>query len=78
MSLLREIQEEATKTGSDVLVLLRKCRVLAARIGNQDLKMWVQRELDGYGNDDDLPDYRKAVAVFQTFQKALDRESQRG
>jgi hypothetical protein len=63
MSLLREIQEEATKTDSDVLVLLRKCRVLASRIGNHDLKAWVQRELDGYESSDELPEYRKAHTI---------------
>lgn len=62
MSLLREIQEEATKSDSNVLVLLRKCRVLATRIGNQELKNWVQKELDGYTEDEALPSYRTTKA----------------
>lgn len=45
-------------SSSDVLALLRKCRVLSARIRNEQLKLWVTYELDGYKKVDDLPDYR--------------------
>lgn len=63
MELLREIQNEAIKSDSDILALLRKCRVLAARIKNNDLKDWVGHELDGYTDKDSLPDYRITGAV---------------
>lgn len=59
MSLLREIQDEATKSNSDVLVLLRKCKVLSSRLKHARLGQWVQQELDGYSADDELPEYRK-------------------
>lgn len=58
MSLLKEIQDEAVTSQSDIASLLRKCRVLASRLKNDDLKNWVQNELDGYKPKDELPAYR--------------------
>jgi hypothetical protein len=58
MSLLKEIQDAAVDSKTDILTVLRKCRVLASRLSNDELKSWVQKELDGYKSDDSLPDYR--------------------
>lgn len=58
MSLLRQIQESAIDSNTDVASLLRKCKVLAARLGNDEFKQWVERELSGYDRKEDLPDYR--------------------
>jgi len=57
-NLLREIQNEAVDGDSDLPSLLRKCRILAQRLGNESLKNWVVSELDGYPPGADLPDYR--------------------
>ena len=48
MTLLREIQADAVDTNVDISVLLRKCKVLAARLGNKEFNLWVERELNGY------------------------------
>ena len=58
MSLLREIQESAVDASTDLAVVLRKSAVLAARLGHEPLKRWVNQELNGYSSADDLPDYR--------------------
>lgn len=58
MSLLREIQDAAISSEVELTTLLRKCKVLSARLGNDDFKKWVDNELDGYKNVDDLPEYR--------------------
>ncbi|TPQ25760.1 hypothetical protein [Methylomonas koyamae] len=58
MSLLREIQEAAIDSNVELAVLLRKCKVLAARLGNPEFKAWVERELSGYDDLNSLPDYR--------------------
>lgn len=49
---------EAVDGSQDLSSLLRKCRILAQRLGNNDLKSWVIKELDGYDPKDPLPDYR--------------------
>ncbi|MFW2045732.1 hypothetical protein [Acinetobacter variabilis] len=58
MSLLREIQSEAVSPATKVSDLLRKCKILAYRLGNEDFKKWVESELNGYSSDDLLPSYR--------------------
>jgi hypothetical protein len=58
MSLLREIQTAAIESNADLSTLLRKCKVLAARLGSQEFGMWVENELSGYKSIDDLPEYR--------------------
>lgn len=58
MSLLREIQDAAVSSEVELTTLLRKCKVLAARLGNDDFKQWVDNELGGYNNVEELPDYR--------------------
>jgi hypothetical protein len=59
MSLLREIQADATNNDVPLETLLRKCRILASRLKNDEFKDWIQSELDGYRNGKELPDYRK-------------------
>lgn len=58
MSLLREIQDAAISSEVELTTLLRKCKVLSARLGNEDFKKWVDNELDGYENAEHLPEYR--------------------
>lgn len=58
MSLLREIQEAAINSQTDLAMLLRKCKVLAARLGNPEFKTWVENELCGYEDVEFLPKYR--------------------
>ena len=58
MSLLRDIQDAALDSKVNLPDLLRKCKVLAVRLGNEDFKRWVDNELNGYRNNGDLPDYR--------------------
>lgn len=58
MSLLREIQEAAIDSKVELSTLLRKCKVLAARLGNAEFKRWVENELSGYENKEELPPYR--------------------
>jgi len=58
MSLLREIQNAAIDSNTNLASLLRKCKVLAARLGSDEFKVWVDNELSGYKSVDDLPVYR--------------------
>ncbi len=58
MSLLRDIQAAAVESSTDVSTLLRKCKILAVRLGNEEFKKWVDHELNGYDTAEDLPEYR--------------------
>jgi len=59
VSFLREIQESAINSKIDLATLLRKCKVLAARLGNPEFKNWVENELNGYKDKNEVPSYRK-------------------
>lgn len=57
-TLLREIQSAALDSQVEISDLLRKCMVLAARLENEEFQGWVRKELNGYGLEEDLPNYR--------------------
>jgi len=63
VSLLRQIQEAATSSDVPVTDLLRKCKILAARLGSKEFGDWVDRELNGYKEQSELPDYRVMLVV---------------
>jgi hypothetical protein len=58
MSLLEEIQNEAVDKNSDLGTILRKCKVLAARLGSEPFENWLIWESNGYPDDIHVPDYR--------------------
>lgn len=58
MSLLREIQDAAIDANTDISVVLRRCKVLAVRLGNKEFESWVDKELNGYASNKELPEYR--------------------
>lgn len=57
MSLLREIQDLAT-SDCDMANLLRKCKILAAGLGSRTFSQWLEWELNGYPEEQTLPEYR--------------------
>lgn len=58
MSLLRQIQNDAINPNMKVSDLLRKCKILAYRLGNDEFKNWVDSELNGYEAREQVPSYR--------------------
>ena len=58
MTLLRDIQEEATSDAVPVSTVLRRAQTLAFRLQHEPLKEWTRSELDGYRSREALPDYR--------------------
>lgn len=57
MTILQDIVDGASGD-APVAGLLRKVKVVAARLGVSRLESWVDHELTGYPVDADLPDYR--------------------
>src|SRR5437773_6278558 len=58
MTLLRDIQQAAIGNAEPIASLLRRCKILAARLGSSDFAQWVENELNGYERQKDLPTYR--------------------
>ena len=64
MTLLHEIQTEAAASGGDLAGVLKKCKILAARLGSKEFAQWVSWELDGYPSDQPVPSYRRVNAQY--------------
>jgi hypothetical protein len=62
-TLLREIQSGATDPGVDISNLLRRAKILAARLSNPDFQAWVDQELNGFAERAELPLYRILPAI---------------
>lgn len=58
MQLISEIIDLLSDEKSTIQSALLKAQVLAHRLGNADLKVWVENELRGYASDATLPEYR--------------------
>jgi hypothetical protein len=57
--LLQEIRDGAVDSNNDITTVLRKCLLLAAKLGHDGFRQWVEQELNGYqGKIEDLPPYR--------------------
>jgi hypothetical protein len=63
VSLLRDIQNDATSDDASITVLLRRCMILATRLQHEPLKEWARLEMDGYPEGTPLPSYRPQVAT---------------
>lgn len=65
MTLLEEIVEGASGKVMDLPTLLRRCKVLAARLGSKPAEQWLEWELDGYPEDVAVPPYRMLAMQLQ-------------
>ena len=62
-SLLKEIRNAAIEADAPIANVLRKCAVLGSQLKNDDLRDWALQELNGYDNNDDVPEYRRVQAT---------------
>ena len=58
MALVEDIVEGAASEEMGLATLLRKCLVLAHRLGSKPATDWVEWELNGYPKDGPVPEYR--------------------
>jgi AbiTii-like protein len=64
MSLLGDIQNDLASAEGDVTTVLRKCKILAARLGSEEFAQWVEWELDGYPDSQPMPVYRRLGIIY--------------
>ena len=58
-SIVLDLQNEVTKPDCDIVSVLRKAHLIAIKLGLTDFDKWIFCELNGYQNEDTVPDYRK-------------------
>ncbi|MEV6102547.1 hypothetical protein [Nocardia sp. NPDC051981] len=56
--MLRDLRNHVGDEHEPLAGLLRKCLMLGAVTGSDDLRLWASRELEGHGDNDPLPAYR--------------------
>lgn len=63
MSLIQELQDDILDSKTSLSSILRRAKVLASDLKNEEFKKWVDNELNGYsGNNKEIPEYRKRTA----------------
>lgn len=62
-TLLRSLREVLLDESQPLAGLLRKCLLLGAETGSDSLREWARNELNGYGDADQVPDYRMIHGV---------------
>ena len=61
MILISQIINDLIDEDKSLSSALLKAKVLASRIQNQELLDWVNNELSGYKNEENLPSYRRKI-----------------
>lgn len=60
MGLISDLQNDILDPKTSLSTILRKAKVLASTLKNEEFKKWVENELNGYrGNRDEIPEYRR-------------------
>jgi AbiTii len=77
-SIVKQIQSDIISPEIFIETILLKAKVLAHYLNNQEMKLWVKNELDGYLDTGGLPDYRhSSAALLGTFFNGYYRNSGR-
>ena len=58
MGIVIELQQEALSNDTAILDLLRKAYLVARKLKLKEFEEWIDHEMNGYGEDDKIPQYR--------------------
>lgn len=58
-SVVSELQRDALDRSVGIADLLRKALVVARKLNLLELQIWIEKELNGYGQTDNVPEYRE-------------------
>ncbi len=71
MGIIQEIQEDLLKDNIPLSKLLNKSYIPAVQLNLTDFKNWLDKEIQGYNENDIVPEYRKIKGVCQGFNIAF-------
>lgn len=66
-SIILELQKDALDEGVDIVTLLRKVFLVSTKLNLVELKTWTNNELNGYQDNDAVPEYRKTRGELKSF-----------
>jgi len=59
---ISDLEKDIVDSSISLNNILMKAKILASRLKNQDLKIWIEREINGYNDKEDIPSYRIVTA----------------
>lgn len=68
-SIILELQKDALDEKVDVVTLLRKVFLVSTKLGLTELNTWANNELNGYKDNDAIPEYRKTKGELKSFNR---------
>lgn len=66
-SLVYELQRKALDSSIPITDLIRQAYLLSRKLQVPDFEDWIEKEMNGYGESDDLPVYRNLDAEIKAF-----------
>jgi len=60
-SIVIELQQLASDDSCTIATLLRKSLIVSSKLDLNDFKKWINNELNGYDNTDEIPQYREVT-----------------
>mgnify|MGYP005760974185 CR=1 FL=1 len=64
-SIVLDLQAELVSSECDILSALRKAHIIATKLKLVDFDGWIQKELNGYDLQEDIPEYRKVKCTLR-------------
>lgn len=65
MDLIKELQRKTQDTSCSITDLMTTTLIIAEKIENHELRDWITKEVYGYQQNSDVPDYRKVGTRFE-------------
>lgn len=66
-SMVLDLQKEITSQNSDLVSVLRKAKLIAAKLQLEEFSKWIANELNGYKENDKIPEYRLIHGELKAF-----------
>jgi len=66
-SIVLQLQQELISGNCDILNALRKAHIIAVKLKLEDFDKWINQELNGYGQNEEVPNYRKVRGALYAF-----------
>lgn len=67
MANIKEVETEANDSSVSVSTLLRKAKLVAVELEQKDFLDWIDKELNGYFDNDKIPEYRVVRGIPQGY-----------
>lgn len=66
-SIIIELQEMSSDENIPITVLIRKALIVASKLNLSDFKEWIEKEINGYEEVNEIPEYRNVTGEVKAF-----------